>query len=162
MADDDLNEHLLMAMAAEESKRAIHIDFVEDGANLMLELAACEHLEELPDAIVLDLRMPRLDGKRTLEELQTHPSFWRIPVIVFTSSTRVDDETSCYELGAFHFESKPGSFDGMVEFFNRVVDIASRQSIRVARTEANEVISLVRAELLAELEDKAAAVDAQS
>ena len=155
MADDDTNEHLLMSMALEESNQPIHIDFVEDGANLMMELAAAEHLHELPDAIVLDLRMRRLDGKRTLEELQTHPVYWRIPVIVFTTSSRVEDVTECFELGAHHFETKPGSFDGMVSFFNRVVDIASRHQVGDVDVDIREVVSVVREELLAELEDLA-------
>lgn len=161
MADDDRNEHLLMAMAAEQADRPVQLDFVDDGALLMLELAACEQIDELPDAIILDLRMPRLDGRRTLDELQQHPVLWQVPVVVFTSSTRSEDQMVCFERGAFRFETKPGTFDGMVDFFNRMADIATDRSIRKAPQQdaAGELLSILSADIVADIEDRIVGLD---
>jgi two-component system response regulator len=124
MADDDRNEHLLMALAAGDAKRTIQIDFVDDGAQLLDELAHTKP-HALPNAIILDLRMPRMDGTAALKELQHTAALRHIPVVVFTTSARIEDERSCYELGAFHFETKPGTFSGLVQFFDRISEIAT-------------------------------------
>lgn len=124
MADDDPQEHILMMMAAEGVSTPLVFDFVPDGAKLLTDLYVPSRMDELPNLIILDLRMPRLDGHRTLEELQAHPLFWQVPVVVFTSSARIEDQALSYARGAVMFQTKPSSFAGMEEFLERAIKIA--------------------------------------
>lgn len=124
MADDDPQEHILMMMTAEGLSTSLIFDFVPDGSKLLTELYIPTRVDQLPNLIILDLRMPRLDGYRTLEELQAHPIFWQIPVVVFTSSARVEDQALSYARGAVLFQTKPSSFAGMEEFLKRAITIA--------------------------------------
>ncbi len=127
MADDDRNDQLLTVMAAEEASHPIDFQFVDDGSDLMIMLSLINDLEELPDLIVLDLRMPRMDGHRTLDRLQAHPVFWQIPVLVFSTSSRQADMTLSLDLSARRFETKPPDFSGMVKFIHRLVKVASER-----------------------------------
>lgn len=124
MADDDRNDQLLTVMAAEETGHQINFQFVDDGSDLMMLLSVINRLDDLPDVIILDLRMPRLDGHRTLDRLQAHPVFWQIPVLVFSTSSRRADILLSLDLGARRFETKPDDFSGMVEFIHRLVGVA--------------------------------------
>ena len=127
MADDDRNDQLLMVMAAEEAGEPINFQFVDDGSDLMILLAGVTSIDDLPDLIVLDLRMPRLDGHRTLDRLQAHPVLWQVPVIVFSTSNRLRDEALSLDLGARAFETKPSSFSGMVSFVHRISSLAAQR-----------------------------------
>ena len=124
MADDDRQEHLLMVMAAENASTPLIFDFVPDGGQLLTELYVPTSIEQLPNAIILDLRMPGFDGAHTLKELQQHPMFWQIPVVVFSSSARRKDEMMAYERGAVLFETKPSSFSEMEQFLERVIGVS--------------------------------------
>lgn len=128
MADDNPQEHLLMSMAAEKLSTPLIFDFVPCGQQLLTELYVPTTLEELPNVIILDLRMPGFDGMRTLDELQYHPMFWQIPVVVFTSSSRRKDRVISLERGAVLFELKPGTFTEMEQFLKRVIGVAKPAS----------------------------------
>jgi CheY-like chemotaxis protein len=125
MADDDRNDQLLMVMAADEAGYPLEFRFVDDGSELLTMLSSTANLDELPDAIVLDLRMPVLDGHRTLDRLQAHPVLWQIPVVIFTTSSRSQDMCLSRDLGAREFETKPSDFGGMVSFVHRLAAIAT-------------------------------------
>lgn len=116
MADDSRNEHLLMLMAAEEASAPMEFHFVDDGSSLLGHLLAAASVDELPDMIVLDLRMPILDGHSTLMSLQSHPTLWQIPVVVFTTSTSPTDVQRSLDLGASFVRVKPSGFLPMVDF----------------------------------------------
>ncbi len=123
MADDD--DHLFLLMAAEEARLDADFRFLDDGAQLMLALTSITDPADLPDIIVLDLRMPRLDGHSTLATLQEHPELWQIPVVVYTSSTRPVDLATSFDRGARWFETKPSRFPEMVAFARRIAQYAS-------------------------------------
>lgn len=116
MADDDQNDHLLMSMAAEAAGLEADFVFHDDGGLLLYRLERMIGTADLPDLIILDLRMPGINGHRTLEALQEHAVLSQIPVVVFSTSTRRADETKAYASGAHWFVTKPSTFDGMVEF----------------------------------------------
>jgi len=116
MADDDPNEHLLTVLAAEEAGIAADFTFVDDGTDLLVSLGRDLEEGDLPDLILLDLRMPRLDGHKTLNQLQGHPILWQIPVVVFSTSTRREDFEKSFRSGARWVETKPGQFSDMVDF----------------------------------------------
>lgn len=125
MVDDDPSEHVLMQAAAREANIATHFTFFEDGADALLHLTGTAP-EDLPDVIVLDLRMPGLDGHGTLDELQADPVLWQVPVVVFTSSPRKTDVENSIDRGAVSYVVKPSSFDTMVSNVGDLCDLARR------------------------------------
>lgn len=125
MVDDDPSEHVLMRAAAREIDIASEFTFFEDGADALLHLVGKEP-EDLPDVIVLDLRMPGLDGHSTLDELQADPLLWQVPVVVFTSSPRVSDIETSIDRGAVSYVVKPSDFESMVHNVNDFCDLGRR------------------------------------
>jgi len=124
MADDDPQEHLLIALAAEQVAAPLKFSFMNNGLQLLTKLDGTGPTTELPHAIVLDLRMPGMDGTATLQELQKDTIHWQIPVIVFTSSSRVIDEMVSYQDGAVWFETKPSTMSEMEQFLVRLTNFS--------------------------------------
>ena len=137
MVDDDPSEHVLMRAAAKEANIASHFTFFEDGADALLHLVGAKP-EDLPDVIVLDLRMPGLDGHSTLDELQADPLLWQVPVVVFTSSPRKSDIETSIDRGAVSYVVKPSDFETMVHNVSDLCDLARRG---VAPRQVDEVTS---------------------
>jgi len=107
MADDDEDDCMLArdAFAASGVLGTLHC--VEDGIALMDCLSSSLHL---PALILLDLNMPRKDGREALREIKSNPQLRSIPVVVFTTSREEKDKTFTRELGAESFVTKPASF----------------------------------------------------
>jgi two-component system response regulator len=117
IADDDPDDRLLIQDAFRESDFQHPIAFVDNGEELLRYLRGeGRHAgRELPGLILLDLNMPRMDGRTALMHLKTDSRFKRIPVIVLTTSSADDDIQRTYDLGVSAFISKPGSFDDLKE-----------------------------------------------
>lgn len=119
VADDDEDDRVLAMAAFEESNLINPIDFVEDGEQVLAYLRregqfADLKQQPLPGLILLDLNMPRMDGREVLEELKDDPLLKHIPVVVLTTSQQEDDIVNSYALGANSFITKPVTFDGLV------------------------------------------------
>lgn len=123
MADDDPDDRLLVKDALGESeataKVADQLRFVNDGEDLMdYLLRRGKHSDPdaspRPDLILLDLNMPRKDGREALREIRAQKEFQHIPVIVFTTSRAESDIKLVYGLGANSFVTKPVSFESLV------------------------------------------------
>ncbi len=114
MADDDKDDQLLVMLAAEEAGLNASFTFLDNGVELMTYLDQRADSANLPNLIVLDLRMPILDGHRTLEAIQNHSGLWHLPVIIFSSSVRHSDRSKSMEKGARWFETKPSEFSELV------------------------------------------------
>lgn len=144
MADDDRNEQLLMVLAAEEADVHAELTFVDDGTQLLMHLNRRLEEQMLPDLILLDLRMPVLDGHRTLRQLKAHPVLWQIPVVAFSSSTRKEDRDQCLENGAGWFETKPSEYAEMIRFIEslpaRAADAETYQSDVNEQTNTSELV----------------------
>lgn len=123
MIDDDPEEHLLMTLAAQDAALDANFQFFEDGADALLHLVERPR-GTLPDLIVLDLRMPGFDGHRTLDEIQAHHALRTVPVVVFTSSPRPQDERLSMERGAAACIVKPSGFADMVDVADQIRRIA--------------------------------------
>ena len=120
MADDDPDDYLLVKEALEKAGFRGDLRLVSDGEELMDYLQGCsrfanEEVARRPSLILLDLNMPRKDGRDTLREIKSHPDLKTIPVAVFTTSEDVDDMTACYDAGADLYVTKPNSFESLVE-----------------------------------------------
>src|SRR5207237_5281886 len=119
-ADDDPDDRLLTQEAFEESHLLNRLEMVEDGEELMDYLQhrgkyAGAAGKPKPGLILLDLNMPRKDGREALKEIKSSPELRRIPVVVLTTSKAEEDILRTYDLGVNSFIVKPVTFDGMVD-----------------------------------------------
>ena len=120
LADDDAEDRMLARDALEENRLANNLDCVEDGEDLLDYLHRRGKYTELvekplPGLILLDLNMPKKDGREALQEIKADPDLKRIPVVVLTTSKAEEDVLKTYDLGVSGFITKPVSFDGLVE-----------------------------------------------
>lgn len=119
VADDDADDRLLIQDAFEESRLGNPVDFVEDGVELMDYLHKRGNYEIadhcLPGIILLDLNMPRKDGRTALKEIKQDPAFKKIPIVILTTSKSEEDILRTYDLGVNSFITKPVTFDQLVE-----------------------------------------------
>lgn len=120
MADDDEDDRLLTKEAMTESRVLNHLLFVEDGYELMCYLRgdgryADRDAYPLPGLILLDLNMPKKDGREALGEIKADPVLRRIPVVILTTSKAEEDMLSGYDLGAASYITKPVTFAALVE-----------------------------------------------
>ncbi|OGO14647.1 MAG: two-component system response regulator [Chloroflexi bacterium RBG_16_47_49] len=120
MADDDPDDRLLIKEAFQESLVSNSIYFVEDGVELLDYLRCQDKFSNpkdapTPDLILLDLNMPRKDGREALAEIKSDPSLRYIPVVVLTTSKAEEDIMRSYDIGAASYITKPVTFDGLVE-----------------------------------------------
>ena len=119
MADDDADDRLMTADAMRESRLGNSFRCVEDGQELMdyLTRSGKYAVEDAPrpGLILLDLNMPRKDGRQALEEIKRNTDLRCIPVVILTTSKTEEDVLRSYDLGANSFITKPVTFDGLVE-----------------------------------------------
>lgn len=119
MADDDSDDRMLVKEAFEESRLNNEIHFAEDGEQLidyLFRRGDFAHLkgEPLPGLILLDLNMPKKDGREALAEIKANPDLRRIPIVILTTSRAEEDILRTYDLGANSFITKPVTFESLV------------------------------------------------
>ena len=119
VTDDDEGDRFLIQKAMEDSAVNIEIQFIEDGEKLIDRLtrsleSPADAAIPLPCLILLDLNMPRLDGREVLRIVKGTPALKRIPIVVLTNSKNPDDIASSYEHGANSFFTKPLNYSGLV------------------------------------------------
>jgi CheY-like chemotaxis protein len=120
LADDDADDRLMAKEALEESRLNNPLDMVEDGEQLLDYLRRAgnfTHLVDkpLPGLILLDLNMPRMDGREALKEIKSDSQLCRIPIVVLTTSKAEEDVFRTYNLGVNSFITKPVSFNSLVD-----------------------------------------------
>ena len=120
MADDDPDDCLMIKEALEESPLACDLYYVEDGEELMDYLYhrgkySVPETSPAPGLILLDLNMPKKDGREALKEIKADQGLKRIPIVVLTTSKAEEDIQRTYNLGVNSFISKPVSFESLVE-----------------------------------------------
>jgi CheY-like chemotaxis protein len=119
MADDDDDDRLLALDALAEARLEGDLHFVENGEDLLDYLHHRGKYKSpasapRPGLILLDLNMPRKDGREALREIKADPELRRIPIVVLTTSQADTDIGTIYELGANSFISKPFQFEALV------------------------------------------------
>jgi CheY-like chemotaxis protein len=117
MADDDADDRMLAKEALEESRVLNDLRFVENGEELMDYLYKRGDFAdaERPGLILLDLNMPKKDGREALKEIKADANLRRIPIVVMTTSKAEEDIYRSYDLGASSFITKPVTFERLVE-----------------------------------------------
>ncbi|MEW6379288.1 MAG: response regulator [bacterium] len=139
MADDDQDDCLLVKNAFAANRIANSLHFVEDGEELMDYLYRRGNYSDiaafpLPALILLDLNMPKKDGREALREIKADPNLRSIPVIILTTSEREEEIFRSYDMGANSFITKPVTFQGLVEamkalsrYWFEIVELPSRR-----------------------------------
>lgn len=118
MADDDADDQILLQEALKENNIPNSVNFVENGEELIDFLnkrGRFEGVDCYPGLILLDLNMPKMDGRQALKLIKSDPVLKKIPIVVLTTSKAHSDILECYELGVNSFISKPVSFAELVE-----------------------------------------------
>lgn len=124
LADDDEDDVILIRDSFQKSKLFNDLHVVEDGVELMDYLRrqgayADPECSPRPDIILLDLNMPRMDGREALKEIKNDPEFKEIPVIILTTSQTHADIIRSYQDGANCFITKPVTFQSMCEVVSK-------------------------------------------
>ena len=125
MADDDEEDRMMTKKAWENSRLANDLHFVEDGEELMEYLRRSGDYTDPEDSprpglILLDLNMPKMDGREALKEIKSTQELRRIPVVVMTTSKAEEDICRSYDLGANSYITKPVTFDGLVNIIQQI------------------------------------------
>jgi two-component system, response regulator len=111
IAEDDEDDYLLIVEALKLLDNVAFIHWAKDGEELLNYLNDCEGSDnpqkKLPSLIILDLNMPKKDGREALNEIKTHPTHKSIPVVILTTSQANADISQAYKLGANSFIQKP-------------------------------------------------------
>ncbi len=139
VADDDSDDRMLIGDAFEEACLKNPVHFVEDGIELLEYLKregkyADVEGEYLPGIILLDLNMPRMDGRTALKEIRADPALRKIPIVVLTTSKSEEDILRTYDLGVNSFITKPVTFDGLVQ----VVQVLNQYWIEIVALPGSE------------------------
>ena len=119
VADDDLDDCAMIKEALKESRLLNELHFVSDGEQLLDYLHHRGKYEDrkqhpLPGLILLDLNMPRKDGREALKEIKNDPRLRQIPVVVLTTSQAEEDVYRTYNIGVNSFITNPVAFDSLV------------------------------------------------
>jgi len=127
MADDDEQDCILAQKALKQCHLVNDLHFVRDGVELMDYLNRRGPYAERgkaprPGLILLDLNMPRKDGRAALEEIKNDSNLQRIPVVVLTTSEAEEDILRTYDLGASSYITKPVTFQGLVDIMENLKD----------------------------------------
>lgn len=120
MADDDPDDREFVREAFDECGFEGDFLYVEDGADLVDYLTHSGRFKErekvaVPDLILLDLNMPRMDGKEALAFIKSREDLRRIPIVVLSTSDSEEDIQKTYDLGVNSFVTKPSSFEEILK-----------------------------------------------
>lgn len=125
LVDDNPGDTDLTSEVLHQSKHRFHVNVVNDGQKALEFL---RHKRDFataprPQLIVLDLRMPRVDGMSVLREIKKDRALCNIPIVIFTASQAAADVTHCYELGANCYLPKPGNLPDFVHSVQSLADL---------------------------------------
>jgi CheY-like chemotaxis protein len=118
IAEDDADDRFLLQAAFDENAFKDKLHFVDNGVEVMEYLQSLidtGNKASLPKFMLLDLNMPKKDGREVLKELKQHPELKKIPVIIFSTTNNEQEMRRCYELGANSYITKPNSFENLLK-----------------------------------------------
>lgn len=118
IAEDDADDRYLMKTALRESGITEDVEYVENGVEVLHYLESLSSGNEeinYPKFILLDLNMPKMDGREVLRKIKSNEMLRKIPVIVFSTTKNQLEVNRCYDLGANTYIVKPVSYDSLVQ-----------------------------------------------
>ena len=116
IAEDDADDRFLLKAAFKQNDANDNLVFVENGVELFNYLRNCLKSENivLPRFVLLDLNMPKKDGREVIKEIKSISVLRNIPVVVFSTANSYLEMQRCYDLGANSYITKPNSFEQLV------------------------------------------------
>jgi CheY-like chemotaxis protein len=114
IAEDDADDRELISAAFRDAGYLGQLQFAHDGRELLEMLDAAERAQTPPQLILLDLNMPRLDGRAALLALRSRAATCNLPVVILSTSAADADVRDCYRSGANSYCTKPLDFRGLV------------------------------------------------
>ena len=117
--DDDSDDCYLLGLSLSESGTATDLIYATNGEEAINYLNA--HPSDLPSLIVLDLNMPKWDGRQTLSYIKKQPHLSVIPVVILSTSDSKTDQEACARLGATSYFKKPYHFDGYKQIISSLI-----------------------------------------
>jgi CheY-like chemotaxis protein len=116
LVEDNPNDIEITRRALEKEQVRNELVVARDGQEALDILSAAKNGDaRCPGLILLDLNLPKVDGREVLEKIKADPKLRRIPVIVLTVSTRQEDIVRCYDLGVNTYISKPVRFEDFIK-----------------------------------------------
>jgi CheY-like chemotaxis protein len=123
IADDDADDRTLASIALNELNTGHEIEFVNDGQQLMDYLqSSISKKGPLPDLILLDLNMPRKDGRVALKEIKSNPLLKHLDVVIFSTSASDDDKKNTLGNGAKNYFVKPSDYTRLLAVFRTICE----------------------------------------
>jgi|SRR4051812_40717761 two-component system response regulator len=133
VADDDTDDQFMLKEAFASLNFDKEIRTVENGEELLDYLTMKGKYSDtslpIPKLILLDLNMPKIDGRQCLRLIRTNPQYSKIPIIIFSTSNNPEDISQSYELGANSYIIKPYSYNELVE----IIDIIKKYWFSVVK-----------------------------
>ncbi|MFT5884172.1 MAG: CheY-like chemotaxis protein [Arcticibacterium sp.] len=114
IAEDDLDDQLLLKSAFGENQSSCQVTFVADGEQLLNHLKEGNKDNKLPDLILLDLNMPKIDGREVLKQIRADTELSHIPVLIISTSSAEGEIKAAYSLGASAYLVKPASYEKLL------------------------------------------------
>lgn len=133
LADDDLDDCLFFKEALEEIKLDTTLTTVNDGVQLMHYLSL--NTNKLPDALFLDLNMPRKSGIECLTEIKSIDNLKHIPIIIFSTSYDIEVVNLLYEKGATYYIRKPGEFSALKKVLFEAISLTDYTTLKPPKRE---------------------------
>ena len=120
LAEDNVDHAELIIGSLKDFNVANEIVHVNNGEEVLSYLCDTSHTDRKPNLILLDLKMPRMNGTKALEEIRKLPEYKKTPVIMLSTSSIDKDIDDCYVLGANSYLTKPLGFE---EFTKKIQDL---------------------------------------
>lgn len=121
LIEDDPDDVLLLRESFNDNDVAVTLDVEMQGDKALPWLESCKHL---PDVIVMDLNLPRVDGREILQKIKTDHKFKNIPVVILTTSSSAEDKNYCMSLRAAFFLTKPSTVEGFKDAVDAIATAA--------------------------------------
>jgi len=124
LVEDDPGDVLMTREAFEEHKVRNRLTVVSDGADALAYVRREGEFADAirPDLILLDLNLPKRDGREVLKELKTDPDLREIPIVVLTTSSAESDVLASYQLYANAYVTKPVDFERFISAVKQIDD----------------------------------------
>ena len=123
--DDSLDDQLLASEAIAATGRANDLRIADSAVDMWTTLRKrVEQGQPLPSVLVVDIRMPKVDGHALMSKLAEDPDLAEIPVVVLSTSSDPNDKAKAAFNGSYRYETKPHRFAELVEVWDRILDMA--------------------------------------
>lgn len=136
-AEDAMDDQFLIRTAVEGMKPRPELTFFEDGELLLDALG-----RKRPDLVVLDIRMPRLDGIETLRRIRSRPGMRNLPVVMFSTAMLEEEVAECKSLEVRDFLQKPGHYSEFSEAVERIIGNKAQPRIAGKRVSSSRPVAI--------------------